>query len=119
MHWLYLWLAIVFEVGGTLSMKLSGGFTKWQPSILLVVFYICSFVFLTLTLKGLEVSTVYAIWSGAGIVAITIIGFVYLGEHVNVTKVLSIVLIVIGVISLNLSSEKTSDPLPTVSESIE
>ncbi len=52
-------------------MKLSDGFTKIMPSVLLILFYICSLYFLTLTLKSLEVSIVYAIWSGMGMIIIT------------------------------------------------
>ncbi len=62
LHWIYLCLAILFEVSGTTTMKLSDGFTKVIPSVLLILFYICSLCFLTLTLKSLEVSIAYANW---------------------------------------------------------
>ncbi|WP_433946777.1 DMT family transporter [Paenibacillus sp. SN-8-1] len=116
MQWIYLSLAILFEVAGTISMKLSAGFTKWQPSVLLVIFYICSLVFLTLTLKSIQVSVAYAIWSGMGIVMITLIGFFFFSEKVNISKALSIILIIIGVITLNLTSEQAHQA-PTVSRS--
>ncbi|RUT31983.1 multidrug efflux SMR transporter [Paenibacillus zeisoli] len=106
MHWIYLLLAILFEVAGTISMKLSAGFTKWQPSLLLVVCYICSLIFLTLTLKTIQVSVAYAIWSGMGIVMITLIGFLFFAENINLSKAISIILILIGVITLNLTAER-------------
>lgn len=74
MQWIYLSLAIIFEVLGTVSMKLSNGFTKLVPSILLLLFYIGSLCFLTLTLKYISVSIAYAVWSRMGIVLISVIG---------------------------------------------
>lgn len=102
MTWFYLSLAIGFEVLGTINMKLSEGFTKLTPTICLFVFYITSFAFLTLTLKKLDVSIAYAVWSGVGVMLITIIGFLFFGERMSVTKVTAIFLIVIGVVMLNL-----------------
>ncbi|MDR7247043.1 DMT family transporter [Priestia megaterium] len=113
MHWIYLCLAILFEVAGTTTMKLSDGFTKVVPSVLLIVFYICSLCFLTLTLKSLEVSIAYAIWSGMGIIVITLIGFMYFNESISLLKIIAIALIIIGVVTLNMTGEKeasTSKP---------
>ncbi|HEK9099973.1 multidrug efflux SMR transporter [Bacillus pfraonensis] len=104
MQWIYLCLAILFEVAGTTAMKLSDGLTKLIPSILIFVFYVVSFSFLSFALKGLEVSVAYAIWSGMGIVTITIIGFFYFGESINVIKILAMFFILIGVVILNFSS---------------
>jgi len=109
LHWIYLCLAILFEVGGTTSMKLSDGFTKVIPSVLLILFYICSLCFLTLTLKSLEVSIAYAIWSGMGIIIITLIGFMYFNESVSLLKIVAIALIIIGVVTLNMTGEKEAD----------
>ncbi|MGF7047886.1 small multidrug resistance pump [Paenibacillus sp. DS2015] len=111
-------MAILFEVAGTISMKLSEGLTKWQPSVLLVFFYVCSLVFLTLTLKNIQVSVAYAVWSGMGIVIITLIGLLYFGESINLAKVLSIALIIIGVVTLNLTEEKAVVEKSVVSPSV-
>ncbi|MFC4410031.1 DMT family transporter [Chungangia koreensis] len=113
MHWFYLFLAIVFEVAGTTSMKLSEGFTRLTPSILMGVFYILCFSFLTLSLKAIEVSTAYAIWSGLGIVLISVIGFFYFNETINATKIIAIALIMIGVVMLNLSDKPVAPEQPT------
>ncbi|MXV40225.1 DMT family transporter [Bacillus subtilis] len=102
MNWVFLCLAILFEVAGTVSMKLSSGFTKLIPSLLLIFFYGGSLFFLTLTLKSIDVSVAYAVWSGMGIVLITVVGFLFFQEHVSVMKVISIGLIIAGVVSLNL-----------------
>lgn len=103
-HWLYLAGAIMLEVAGTTSMKLSHGFTKIMPSILIFVFYAASFVALTLALKKIDLSSAYAIWSGVGTAFIAIIGMAYFREPATIVKLASIGLIIIGVIGLNLST---------------
>ena len=100
----YLLLAILFEVAGTVSMKLSNGFTKVTPSILLVVFYITAIYFLTLALKKLEVGMIYSIWSGTGTALLAIIGVLYFQESLNWIKVFSISFIIVGVVGLNLGA---------------
>ena len=101
--WFLLACAIALEVAGTTSMKLSEGFTKVVPSVLLFVFYAASFVALTFTLKKIEVSIAYAVWSGAGTALITAIGVFYFREAVTVLKIASILLIIVGVIGLHLA----------------
>ena len=105
MSWIYLLAAIVTEVLGTTSMKLAEGFTKLIPSVLIVVFYVISFVFMTLAMKKIELSVTYAIWSGLGTVMIVALGILFFRESMTPLKAVSIVLIVAGVIGLNLSSE--------------
>ncbi|MEC1680846.1 multidrug efflux SMR transporter [Bacillus mojavensis] len=102
MQWMFLCLAILFEVAGTVSMKLSSGFTRLLPSVLLMFFFGGSLFFLTLTLKSIDVSVAYAVWSGMGIVLITVVGFLYFQENISVMKLISIGLIIAGVVSLNL-----------------
>ncbi|MFJ9289022.1 DMT family transporter [Bacillus halotolerans] len=107
MQWMFLCLAILFEVAGTVSMKLSAGFTRFLPSVLLMFFYGGSLFFLTLTLKSIDVSVAYAVWSGMGIVLITVVGFLYFQENISVMKLISIGLIIAGVVSLNLIDRGT------------
>ena len=102
MTWLYLVLAILLEVSGTTCMKLSEGFTRMVPSILLVVFYSLSFAMLTLALKRIDVSVAYAIWSGVGTALIASIGVLWFKEPATAMKVISLALIIIGVVGLNL-----------------
>ncbi len=100
--WLYLTLAIVFEVLGTTAMKLSEGFTKTVPSVAMGVFYLLSLTMLTLALKRFDVSVAYAIWSGLGTALITLIGVWYFKEPATLIKLGSIALIIIGVVGLQL-----------------
>lgn len=106
MHWIYLSFAILFEVAGTTSMKLSEGFSKLLPSALMVIFYIVSFTLMTLALKKLEVGVTYAIWAGVGTAIIAMIGVLWFKEPMSALKAASIVLIIAGVIGLNLSDVK-------------
>ena len=101
MHWVYLSLAIVFEVAGTICMKLSEGFAKPLPSVLLTVFYGASFYLLTMVLKKVDVSVAYAIWSGVGVALISVIGIIYFREPMTVTKIVGTVAIIGGVVALN------------------
>jgi small multidrug resistance pump len=103
MYWLFLIAAIVFEVMGTTSMKLSNGFTKLTPSVLMGLFYILSLSMLTVSLKKINVSTAYAIWSGIGTAAIAAIGFIFFKEQISIMKIAAIALIISGVVILNLA----------------
>ena len=103
--WLYLILAITFEVLDTTSMKLSNGFTKIAPSVAMFVFYILSLVALTYALKKIEVSMAYAIWSGIGTALIAVIGIYLFKEQVSFLKIMSIVLIIIGVTGLHIANK--------------
>ena len=101
--WLWLMIAILFEVAGTTCLKLSSGLTKLLPALLTVLFYCISFATLAFTLKRMEVSLVYALWAGLGTALIALIGILYFGESISWFKILSLLFIVAGVIGLNLS----------------
>jgi small multidrug resistance pump len=103
MSWLYLVIAIILEVSGTTSMKLSQGFTKVLPSVLTFLFYGLSLGALTLALKKIDVSLAYAVWSGLGTALIASVGVLWLKEPLDTLKVVSLMLIILGVIGLNLS----------------
>jgi small multidrug resistance pump len=105
MSWYYLVAAIIFEVCGTTCMKLSEGFTKATPSWLMVVFYIFSFYGMTMAIKHLEVSVVYAIWSGLGTALIALVGIFWFQESLTVVKVVSLGLVIAGIVGLNLSTK--------------
>jgi len=105
-HWLFLAGAIILEVAGTTSMKLSEGFTKLLPSVLLFLCYAASFVALTFALKKIELSVAYTVWAGAGTALIAAIGIVYFREVVTGLKLISILLIIVGVVGLTLGAEK-------------
>jgi small multidrug resistance pump len=103
MVWLYLALAIATEVAGTVALKFTDGFSRLTPSAVVVLGYGLSFVFLSLTLRGLSLGVTYAVWAGIGTAAIAVIGMVALGEPINAVRLGSIVLIVAGVVGLNLA----------------
>ncbi|BFT74845.1 DMT family transporter [Paenibacillus sp. P36] len=103
MNWTFLLLAILFETIGTTAMKMSSGFTRVGPAVVMGICYIICFTLFTLALKQLEVSLAYAIWSGVGTALITIIGIWWFNESVSTLKVISIVLIILGVIGLHIS----------------
>ncbi len=98
-------LAICLEVAGTTCMKLSQGFSRLVPSVLIVVFYGGSLASLTFALKTIEVSTAYAIWSGLGTALIAGIGCWYFGEVLNSSKVAGVLLVVAGIVLLHLSGK--------------
>lgn len=84
-------------------MKLSEGFTKTVPSVLVAVFYIACFSLLTLALKKMELSTAYAIWAGVGTALVAGAGVVFFHEPLSAMKIGSIALIILGVVGLQLS----------------
>jgi len=100
--WLMLVAAIVLEVAGTTSMKLSDGFTRLLPSVLLAVFYLFSLAALALALKRIDVSVAYAVWAGVGTVLVAVVGILWFQEPVSLLKVGSILLIAAGVVGLHL-----------------
>lgn len=102
--WAILAAAILFEVAGTTSMRLSDGFTRFTPSMLIFVFYAISFALNTVIIRVLGLSVVYAVWSGVGTVLTAAIGIYYFKEPATAIKLASIGLIVIGVIGLHAGS---------------
>jgi small multidrug resistance pump len=105
MPWLYLVLAIIFEVSGTTCMKLSEGFTRIVPTLFIFIFYALSFTFVTLTVKVLPLGLTYAVWSAIGTASITIVGIFWFGEGINIVKTISLLFIIIGVVGLHFSQE--------------
>lgn len=102
MAWLYLGLAILFEVAGTTAMKASEGLTRLTPMIVMFSAYAVAFVFLSFSLKKIEVGMAYAIWSGIGTALITAVGILFFRESMGWLKLAAIALIIIGVIGLKL-----------------
>ena len=102
MHWVLLSLAILAELAGSTCMKLSNGFSNWYASVLTFVFYGISFSIFIFVLKHFDLSFVYALWAGVGILLVSIIGMTFFKEPVSLMKVVSILIIVVGVVMLNL-----------------
>ncbi len=100
--WAFLAIGIVCEVIATTALKLSDGFSETLPTLVCVLSFTIALAALAQSVKSLEIGVVYAIWSGAGITLITLIGLLFFHESVGFAKLLFITLIVIGVIGLQL-----------------
>ncbi|MCA9197649.1 MAG: multidrug efflux SMR transporter [Planctomycetales bacterium] len=105
--WLFLFTAIFLEVCGTVSMKLSDGFQRKGPAVAMAVFYVCSFAALTVAIKKIDLSIGYAAWSGLGTAAIAIAGVMFFKESIEPLKIVSLLMIVLGVAGLQLTKVKT------------
>jgi len=110
--WTLLMLGIAFEVAGTLCLKLSYGFNNLLPSILCFIFFAVALSFITLSAKTLDISIVYAVWSGVGVVLITLIGAFWFAEQITLQTLFFITLILIGVFGLHHinATTKTTEP---------
>lgn len=101
MGYVLLGISIVAEVFGSTMLKLSNGFRKWLPIVLLVVGYAASFYALSLTLVHLPLSLAYAIWSGVGTALTAIVGVYVFQEHLSPAGIFGIALLLIGAVLLN------------------
>ena len=102
MPWLYLLLAIAGEVVGTTALKASDGFTRLGPSLLVILGYGIAFYLLAQVLRTIPLGITYAIWSGVGVAAVTLIGWLVYGQRLDIPAIIGIALIVAGVLVLNL-----------------
>lgn len=102
--WFLLYAAIMFEVIATSSLNMSQGCSKIGPTIISIIGYGCTFYLFSHALRSIPVGVAYAVWSGIGIVLITLIGWVLFSQKLNLISVLGITLILVGAIILNLFS---------------
>ncbi|UXD87304.1 DMT family transporter [Thalassolituus hydrocarboniclasticus] len=102
--WWILAIAIIAEVIATSALKVSEGFTRLIPSLVVVVGYGIAFYGLALTLKTIPVGVAYAIWSGMGIVLVTLIGWFLFDQKLDPAAIIGMVLIVAGVVVMNVFS---------------
>jgi small multidrug resistance pump len=108
MAYLYLAIAIIAEVTATSALKASEEFTKLIPSIIVLIGYGISFYFMTLILRTIPVGITYALWSGLGIVLVTIVGIFLYKQIPDTAAVIGMSLIVSGVVIIHIFS-KTID----------
>lgn len=101
-NWLMLLIAIGFEVAGTTSMKLSRGFTRITPTLLMFIFYGIGLTMMNLVIRRMDLSLVYAVWSGLGTAAIALIGILWFHEPATALRIVCIILIILGVVGLNI-----------------
>lgn|SRR5690554_5758688 len=107
MSWFYLIIAIFAEIIATTALKKTEGFSQLAPSILTLLGYGIAFFFLSLSLRTIPVGIAYAVWSGVGIVAISLIGLIAFKQSLDLAAVIGIGFIVLGVLILNIFSKSS------------
>lgn len=107
-NYAFLFVAIVAEVVATSFLKGSEGFTRLWPALAAVAGYAVAFYFLSLTLRTVPTGIAYAIWSGVGIVLISIVGAVLFKQHLDTPALIGIGLIIAGVVVMNVFSKSVS-----------
>ena len=105
---LILFFAILSEVIATTALKLSDGFTRIVPSVIVVIGYGASFYLLSISLKVIPIGLAYAIWSGVGIVLTVIAGILIWRESLDWARVIGIIFIILGILIINLFSKITA-----------
>jgi quaternary ammonium compound-resistance protein SugE len=104
MNWLILVTAGLFEIVWAIGIKYTEGFTRLWPSVGTLLAMGISVVLLGIAMKSLPVGTAYAVWVGVGAVGTAILGIILFGESANLMRLLSLLLIVIGIIGLKLAT---------------
>jgi len=105
MEWLLLAGAILSEVTATISLKLSEGFSKLVPSVVVVVGYVCAFILLSQVLKrGMSIGVAYGIWAAVGVALVALVGALFLGDSLTLVQVGGLVLVGGGVLALELGA---------------
>lgn len=107
MSYLFLTIAIIAEVIATSALKASQGFSVLIPSIITILGYGVALFFLSLTLKTIPVGIAYAIWSGAGIVLISTVGWIFFKQHLDLAAIIGLGLMLAGIIVINVFSNST------------
>lgn len=107
MSYLFLTIAIIAEVIATSALKASQGFSVLTPSIITILGYAVALFFLSLTLKTIPVGIAYAIWSGAGIVLISTVGWIFFKQHLDLAAIIGLGLMLAGIIVINVFSNST------------
>jgi small multidrug resistance pump len=108
-NWVFLFLAIVSETVATSTLKSCEGFSRLWPTVVTVVGYLLAFYFLAQTLRTIPVGIAYAIWSGVGVVLITLVGWLIYGQKLDTPALIGMGLIVSGVIVMNVFSTTTGN----------
>ena len=106
MSWVILFFAILFEVAGTLTLKFTEGMTRLWPTVLMFAFYLASLFGLSTAVTRIPVGIAYAVWSGVGTLVVAVVGVIWFREHVSVLRVVSTLLVVLGVAGLYLTGSE-------------
>ena len=108
MGYVYLTIAIIFEVAATNALKASEEATRLVPSLIVIVGYGLAFFFLSLVLKLIPVAIAYAIWSGMGVVLVAVVAAIFFKQVPDLPAVLGMTLIITGVVVINVFSTTVS-----------
>jgi len=103
LSWIFLLLAAFFEICFTISLQYSQGFSRLVPSIITVIFIVLSFFSVSQSMKTISIGTAYAVWAGIGAAGTVITGIIFFGDSYHIIRLLSIMLIIIGIIGLKLA----------------
>ena len=104
LSWIFLLLAGFFEICFTIALKYSQGFSKLIPSVITVIFIVLSFFSVSQAMKTIPIGTAYAVWAGIGAAGTVVTGIVLFGDSAHVIRLISIVLIIIGIVGLKLAN---------------
>ena len=111
MGWTYVLFAAIIEVVWVLGLKYSNNFWMWTGTVIALIL---SFYFIIKACEVLPSGSVYATFTGSGAAAIAIIDFTFLGESFTISKGFFILLVIIGVVGLQLTTderEKSSEEI--------
>jgi len=106
--WWLLSLAVCFEIAGAIGLRFSEGFRVLLPTVLALAAFASALYLVSHVMKSLPVSVAYPIWAGGGTAGVALLGVVMLGESMDILKTVGIALVIIGVMIINRTSEKTS-----------
>ena len=104
MSWIYLAAAGILEIVWAVAMKQSAGFSRLIPTAVMLVAILGSFGLLALSMKTLPLGTAYTIWTGIGAVGAFLVGITFLGESVNILRIVAATLIVLGIVVMKIST---------------
>lgn len=105
--YIYLLIAVVAEVIATSALNASKGFSQWLPTTVSCLGYLIAIYFLALTMKSIPMGITYALWSGAGIVFISTIGWVVFKQNLDTAAMIGLVFILLGIVIINVFSNST------------
>jgi quaternary ammonium compound-resistance protein SugE len=108
MHWFYLFLAGLLEIGWAIGLKYTDGFSRLWPSAATAAAMVASFFLLSLSLKAIPIGTAYAVWTGIGAAGTALLGMMFFSEPREAARIVCLVMIVAGTVGLKLFSAKTS-----------
>ncbi len=104
MTYVFLLLAILAEVVATSALKASDSFTKLGPTVLMIVGYGVAFYLMSIVMRALPTGVTYAIWAGLGVVLISLYGYFFANEKLDLAACIGMSFIVIGVVVINVFS---------------